>query len=32
MPKMKDVTFSLDDFKEDMDGYNAKLMGALNGR
>jgi hypothetical protein len=26
------VTFSLEDFKKDMDGYNAKLMGALNVR
>ena len=32
MPRMKDVTFSLEDFKKDMDGYNAKLMGALDGR
>ncbi|MCA3573596.1 MAG: carboxyltransferase domain-containing protein [Aestuariivirga sp.] len=30
--KMKDVTFDLNEFKKDMDGYNAKLMGALNGR
>ena len=30
--KMKDVTFDLGEFKKDMDGYNAKLMGALNGR
>jgi urea carboxylase len=30
--KMKDVTFDLAEFKKDMDGYNAKLMGALNGR
>ncbi len=30
-PKMKDVTFDLADFKKDMDGTNAKLMGALNG-
>jgi urea carboxylase len=29
--KMKDVTFDLSEFKKDMDGYNAKLMGALNG-
>ena len=28
-PVMRDVTFSLDEFKADMDGYNAKLMGAL---
>jgi urea carboxylase len=32
MPRMKDVKFSLEEFKKDMDGYNAKLMGALNGR
>jgi len=31
-PRIADVTFSLDEFKADMDGYNAKLMGALNGR
>ncbi len=31
-PKMTQVKFSLDDFKADIDGYNAKLMGALNGR
>ena len=30
--KMKDVTFDLNEFNKDMDGYNAKLMGALNGR
>ena len=30
--KIKDVTFDLREFKKDMDGYNAKLMGALNGR
>lgn len=30
--KMKDVTFDLGEFKKDMDQYNAKLMGALNGR
>ena len=30
--KMKDVTFDLNEFKKDMDGTNAKLMGALNGR
>jgi urea carboxylase len=29
--KMKDVTFDLREFQKDMDGYNAKLMGALNG-
>lgn len=30
-PKMASVTFSLDDFLADMDGVNAKLMGALDG-
>lgn len=30
--RIKDVTFDLAEFKKDMDGYNAKLMGALNGR
>jgi hypothetical protein len=30
-PKMAEVTFSLDDFHADVDGTNAKLMGALNG-
>jgi urea carboxylase len=30
--KMRDVTFDLAEFNKDMDGYNAKLMGALNGR
>jgi urea carboxylase len=30
--RIKDVTFDLREFKKDMDGYNAKLMGALNGR
>jgi urea carboxylase len=29
--KIKDVTFDLREFQKDMDGYNAKLMGALNG-
>lgn len=28
-PVMRDVTFSLPEFQADMDGYNAKLMGAL---
>ena len=32
MPRIKDVTFSLADFQRDIDGYNAKLVGALNGR
>jgi urea carboxylase len=31
-PRMRDVTFSLDEFHADMDGYNAKLTGVLNGR
>jgi len=31
-PRLADVTFSLDEFRKDMDAYNAKLMGALNGR
>ncbi len=30
-PKIAPVTFSLDDFHADIDGANAKLMGALNG-
>lgn len=30
--KIKDVTFDLNAFNKDMDGTNAKLMGALNGR
>ncbi len=30
-PKMSEVTFSLDDFNADIDGYNRKLEGALNG-
>lgn len=28
-PVMRDVTFSLDEFQADMNGYNAKLIGAL---
>jgi urea carboxylase len=31
-PKMANVTFSLDDFQADVDGYNARLMGALDGQ
>jgi urea carboxylase len=31
-PKIKDVTFSLDAFHQDIDATNAKLVGALNGR
>ncbi len=31
-PKIAPVTFSLDDFNADIDGYNRKLEGALNGR
>jgi urea carboxylase len=30
-PRMRDVTFSLEDFHRDIDGYNRKLEGALNG-
>ncbi|CAJ1391731.1 unnamed protein product [Effrenium voratum] len=30
MPRMAEVTFSLDDFNADIDGTNAKLMEALN--
>ena len=30
-PLIRDVTFSLDEFKKDIDGYNRKLMGALHG-
>jgi len=30
-PRMSDVTFSLEDFHRDIDGYNRKLEGALNG-
>jgi hypothetical protein len=29
---MRPVTFSLDDFNADIDGYNRKLEGVLNGR
>ena len=30
-PRMRDVTFSLDEFHKDIDGYNRKLEGVLNG-
>ncbi len=30
-PLMRDVTFSLDEFQKDIDGYNRKLEGALYG-
>jgi len=30
-PRMRDVTFSLDEFHRDIDGYNRKLEGVLNG-
>jgi urea carboxylase len=30
-PRMRNVTFSLDEFHKDIDGYNRKLEGALNG-
>ncbi|WP_419909246.1 5-oxoprolinase subunit B family protein [Hoeflea sp.] len=32
MPRMKDVVFSLEEFNKDIDGTNAKLLEALNGR
>ena len=28
---MRNVTFSLDEFNKDIDGYNRKLEGALHG-
>jgi urea carboxylase len=28
---MRDVTFSLDEFQQDIDGYNRKLDGVLHG-
>ncbi len=31
-PRMADVDFSLEAFQQDMDGTNAKIMGALDGR
>ncbi|MEX3011363.1 allophanate hydrolase subunit 1 [Hoeflea sp. TYP-13] len=31
MPRMKEVTFSLEEFNRDIDGTNAKLLEALNG-
>lgn len=31
-PRMADVSFSLAEFQADIDGTNAKVMGALNGR
>jgi len=30
-PLMRDVTFSLDEFQQDIDGYNSKLDGVLHG-
>ena len=30
-PRLRDVTFSLDEFHRDIDGYNHKLEGVLNG-
>ena len=30
-PRIRNVTFSLDEFKTDIDGYNRKLEGVLNG-
>ncbi|MDA4846191.1 5-oxoprolinase subunit B family protein [Hoeflea poritis] len=32
MPRMKNVVFSLEEFNKDIDGTNAKLLEALNGR
>lgn len=32
MPAMSDVTFDLREFQKDIDGYNAKLEGAVHGR
>jgi urea carboxylase len=31
-PKMHDVTFDLREFQKDIDGYNARLEGTINGR
>ncbi len=31
-PTIRDVTFSLEEFEKDIDGYNHKLEGVLNGR
>jgi urea carboxylase len=31
-PKIREVTFDLREFQKDIDGYNAKLEGALDGR
>jgi urea carboxylase len=31
-PKMHDVTFDLREFQKDVDGYNARLEGTINGR
>jgi urea carboxylase len=31
MPKVREVTFDLDEFNKDIDGYNARLEGVLNG-
>jgi len=30
-PVMREVTFDLDEFNADIDGYNARLKGALHG-
>jgi urea carboxylase len=32
VPAMSDVTFDLREFQKDIDGYNAKLEGAIHGR
>jgi len=31
-PAMSDVTFDLREFQKDIDGYNARLEGAIHGR
>ena len=32
VPRMQNVTFSLDEFHKDIDGYNRKIEGVLHGR
>jgi urea carboxylase len=31
-PAISDVTFDLSEFQKDIDGYNARLEGMINGR
>ena len=31
-PAIRDVTFDLNEFRKDIDGYNAKLESAIHGR